>query len=496
MISEYRKDYFVDYKSISVKKNFIYNSVFQVLILIVPFITTPYVSRILGADNIGRYSYASAMVTYFTLLAALGSTIYGQRKIAYYRDNKEQMSLAFWNNFVFRCVMSGVSLLLYYIYIFFVEGLNIINFIIALNIINVALDISWFFQGIEDFKRVVIRNLIIRIICLAGIFVFIKKSSDIWKYVLILAMAQLLGSISMWKMMPQYVSFVKKTHPFQDFKEILLIFLPSIAIQVYTVLDKSMIGWITESNYANGCYEQSERIARLAMTVVASIGTVVLPRVANLFQNDNLGEAKEYVYKAFQVVWLLALPIMFGLMGVSSVFIPLFLGPGFNDAIGLLSIFSILVLVVSLANVVGISYLIPTKQQNVYTIAVTISAIMNCCINLILIPRMGAFGAAIASVVAETIGTSIQITYCLIKRQLIAKRIFVSSWRYFLSGFIMFLIVEVLKLRFSEGIISLFILICIGVMSYIVCLFILKDEFFIGNVKKYLKSFQIKKIES
>ena len=87
-------------KSISVKKNFIYNSAFQVLVLIVPFVTTPYVSRILGADNIGKYSYASAMVTYFTLLAALGSTIYGQRKIAYYRDDKETMSRAFWNIFI------------------------------------------------------------------------------------------------------------------------------------------------------------------------------------------------------------------------------------------------------------------------------------------------------------------------------------------------------------------------------------------------------------
>lgn len=109
----------MDNKSISVKKNFIYNSAFQVLILLVPFVTTPYVSRVLGADNIGKYSYASAMVTYFTLLAALGSTIYGQRKIAYYRDNKEEMSQVFWNTFFFRCVMSLISFILYFIYAIF-----------------------------------------------------------------------------------------------------------------------------------------------------------------------------------------------------------------------------------------------------------------------------------------------------------------------------------------------------------------------------------------
>lgn len=477
----------MDNKSISVKKNFIYNSAFQVLILLVPFVTTPYVSRVLGADNIGKYSYASAMVTYFTLLAALGSTIYGQRKIAYYRDNKEEMSQVFWNTFFFRCVMSLISFILYFIYAIFFEGLNLINIIIALSILNVTFDISWFYQGIEDFKSVVIRNLIVRIICLSGIFIFIKTANDTWKYVLILMLAQILGSLSMWRVMPQYICFVKRINPFDGFKDILLIFLPSIAIQVYTILDKSMIGWITCSDYANGCYEQSERIARLAMTVVTSIGTVVLPRVANLFQKSNLDEAKRYVYQAFRVVWLLAIPIMFGLMGVSSVFIPLFLGSGFDDAIGLLCIFSILVLVVSLAYVTGISYLIPTKQQNVYTAAVTIAAIVNFCMNLILIPRVGVFGAAIASIVAETIGTAIQIIYCISKKQLNAKQIFVPCWKYLLSGSIMLLFVETLKTKFSGGIVSLCVLICTGGLSYVGVLLILRDRFFIDNINKILK---------
>ena len=471
----------------SVKRNFIYNSVFQGLLLFVPFITTPYVSRILGAENIGKYSYASAMVTYFTLLAALGSTIYGQRKIAYNRDNKERMSQVFWNTFSFRCIMSGISLILYILYIIDFEGVTLINEIVALNIINVALDISWFYQGIEDFKKIVARNLIVRLICMAGIFIFIRNESDTWKYVLILASAQILGSFSMWKMMPSYVNTPQRLEPFDGFKDILLIFLPSIAIQIYTILDKSMIGWITGSNYANGCYEQSERTARLAMTVVTSIGTVVLPRVANLFQKNDLKQAKEYVYQAFQVVWLLAIPIMFGLAGVSSVFIPVFLGNGFEDAIGLLRIFSMLVLVVSLAYVVGISYLIPTKQQNIYTAAVTCAAIANFIMNLILIPRRGAVGAAIASVTAEAIGTAIQVIYCLVKKQLNAARIFIPSIKYFISGFVMFICVEGLKIYFSAGIVSLCVLVATGIVIYVIMLLLLRDYFFVGNVKKILK---------
>ncbi len=481
----------MDNKTNSVKRNFIYNSVFQVLILLVPFITTPYVSRVLGSENIGKYSYAAAMVTYFNQLAVLGSSIYGQRKIAYYRDDKEEMSRVFWNTFCLRCVMSLVSLVLYTLYAAFLEGLNPINIIIALSLFNVAIDISWFYQGIENFKRVVIGNLIVRLVCLCGIFIFVKTSHDTWKYVLILMLAQVLGSLSMWRIIPRYVCWVKKINPFEGFKDILLIFLPSIAIQIYTVLDKSMIGWITGSNYANGCYEQSERIARLAMTVVTSIGTVVMPRIANLFQKDYLDKAKKYVYQAFQVVWMLAIPIMFGLMGVSSVFIPLFLGDGFSDAIGLLRIFSVLILPVSLAYVVGISYLIPTKQQNVYTFAVTIAAIVNFCMNLFLIVKIGAFGAAIASVVAETVATTIQIIYCIAKKQLKAKNIFTPCWKYAISGIVMFIIVEAVKIKFSAGILALCLLITVGVVTYAVALLLLRDRFFIDNIVMILKKIKI-----
>lgn len=131
--------------------------------------------------------------------------------------------------------------------------------------------------------------------------------------------------------------------------------------------------------------------------------------------------------------------------------------------------------------------MIPTKQQNVYTVAVTIAAIVNFCMNLILIPKIGVFGAAIASVMAETIGTAIQIIYCISKKQLKAKRIFAPCWKYLLSGSAMLLIVDVLKTKFSGGIVSLGVLICAGGLSYVAILLILRDRFFIDNINKILK---------
>ncbi len=476
------------YKYVSIKKNLFYNLIGQVAVLIIPFIVTPYVSRVLGASNIGQYSYATSIVTYFTLIATLGSETYGQREIAFYRNDKKQLSQIFWNTFSFRCLSSTFALLLYFAYIYFVEGMNVINVILASNIINIAINVEWFFNGIEDFKKIVFRTLFVRLLYIICIFAFVKKEDDLWIYVLIYVFSIVLGNLVMWIYIPKYVVPVKQIYPFNDFKEMWLIFLPSVAIQIYTVLDKNMIGWITHSDYANGCYEQSEKTAKFALTVVTSVATVIVSRVANLYHN-NMNVAKQYVYKAFNVVWMLSFPMMFGLIGVSSVFIPLFLGNGFQDSVGLLMIFSTLIVIIGISYIVGGVYLLYTKQQNVYTISVTIAAVCNFVINIILIPKMGAFGAAIASVIAEIIVATIQVTYCLIKKQLEFNLIFGTCWKYVIASLVMFCVVNTLKIYFSSGLNALCVLIVLGAITYVSVLALLKEDLLFSYLKKILKQY-------
>lgn len=471
-------------KKVSVEKNFIYNVVLQCATLIVPFITTPYVSRVLGADNLGVYSFAMAMVTYFTLISTLGSSIYGQRKVAFYRDDKEAVSRAFWNNVCFRLIMSAAALVLYLTYVGIYEEWNIIYLIMALHIVYSILDITWFFQGIEDFKNVGIRNLLVRLVSLVGIYIFVKDVGDTWKYTLIVVVSYLLGSISMWFMLAGKIQFVKDIHPFEGFKDNVLIFLPSVATQVYMVLDKSMIGWITKSDYANGCYDMSERIARLALTVVTSLGAVLLPRIANLYHNNDEEAIKEHVYKAYRAVGMIGIPMMFGLMGVSSVFIPIFLGQGYDDSVGLLIIFSALVFVVGEAYVIGISYLVSTEQQNIYTMTVTVAAVVNFIMNLCMIPVIGAFGAAIASVTAEFVALLIQIFYCVKKKGFNGSKFITPLIKYIVAGAIMLIVVILAKTVLGSGIIDLAIYIFIGTIAYMVCLFMLRDELFISAFGK------------
>lgn len=458
------------------------------LIYAIPLITTPYVSRRLGAENIGHYSYAMSIVTYFTLIATLGTGTHGQRITAYARDDTNKLNTVFWNTQAFRCITTIVATILYFIYLNVSKSeIGILEVIVVLNIVNVAFDVSWFFQGLEDFKQTAIRGLAVKITGLIGIFLFVREIGDTWKYALILLGSTILGNVSLWRFLKRIIRLPKKIEPFHGLKDIVLVFLPTIATQIYMVLDKSMIGWITKSNYENGCYEQSEKVVRVLLIIISSVSTVMFPRIASLYSNQNKKEIQNYIYKAYRVVFFLSIPFMLGLVSVADVFMPIYLGPGYDMAVPLVIIFSWLFIVVGMASVTGLAYLVPTKQQNVYTASVTLAAIVNFIMNLVLIPKIGAYGAAIASITAETVGTVFQIIYCLEKRQLQIKNIFVPSWKYALSGIVMFMVLQVVKKQIGIGMLSLVVLILTGVIVYFGIILLLKDKMVYRLISEIVK---------
>ena len=157
----------------SIKKNYIFNLSYQILLLITPLITTPYVSRILGADGIGTVSYAESIVSYFVLFATMGITTYGQREISYVQQSVEKRSAVFWNTKILEFVTSGIMLIVYLIFALFQKN-ALIYIILSCNIIAVFFDISWFFQGLEEFGKIVLRNVIFKFINIAYIFTVVR----------------------------------------------------------------------------------------------------------------------------------------------------------------------------------------------------------------------------------------------------------------------------------------------------------------------------------
>lgn len=475
----------------SLSGNFLYNSIYQFMTLVTPLITTPYVSRVLSVDGVGTYSYASSIVTYFTLACVMGTTSYGQRAIGGCQNDSEKRSRVFCEIIILRFLTSMISFCVFLFYCIFISDDMVLSLITSMNIIGIMVDINWFFQGMEEFKKVTIRNLLFKAINIVGLFVFIKKPDDIYKYAFLMCGCSLAGNLFMWKDIRKYLIRVGDIKPFRNLNDILLLFIPTIATQVYTVLDKTMIGLITNSTYENGCYEQAEKIVRMSLSVVTALSGVLFPRISFYYENNKKKEVEIYLYKAFRLTFFLVIPIAIGIATISDLFVPVFFGAGYDDVSNLMKIFSPLVIFVGTAQIVGLSYLIPTKQQNIYTIAVSISAVVNIIFNSLLIPRIGSYGAAIASVTAEAFGVTIELCYTFMTHQLQIGDVFKGAWKYVLSAILMGLLVRIQCSFVSGNVFWLIINICCGVVSYILILVFLKDDFLcmaiISMIKKKMK---------
>lgn len=459
--------------------NYLLNTTYQVLVILVPVITTPYISRVLGASGVGVYSYTYSIVSYFILISSLGSSTYGRREIAYCQDNRELRSIKFWTVFSLKTVTGSISIFMYLLYVFLYAGAyKDIAFIQSLYLFSDLFDIIWLFQGMEDFKRVVIRNATLKLINICFIFSFVKNENDVWLYTIILSGMNLVANLSMWLSAPKYISFIplKKLRPFSIFKEEFSLFLPTIAVQMYTYLDKSMIGLFSVGTVENGYYEQTEKIVRMALAVVTSLGTVMTPRIAKLFSEGRMDAIQENIRKSFRFTCMLALPVMFGIIAVSQIFVPVFFGKGFEKILVLLPLYALVIPFVSLSNLLGIQFLIPIGKQNAYTAAVSLSAILNVFVNFILIPRYYSVGACVATIIAEAIGSLYMVGYCRKKRLLQLKYIFADSRNYIVASALMCCIILVASHIAKETVSSLIILIVIGMGIYFASLTVLKDR--------------------
>lgn len=477
----------------SILKNYIYNLIYQIVVIILPLITTPYLSRVLGAENIGIYSYTLSIVTYFILIGSLGVAMYGQREIAYLQNDKKGRSKKFWEIVIFRMITLMISMVIFY-FTYAASGEYKVYYpIFLLEIFANIFDISWFFQGMEDFKKTVGRNLIIRILSVILIFILVKDQDDLAKYIIIYVLTTFIGNISLWFYLPKYIQKVSLKHLniIQHIKPTISLFIPQVATQIYTVLDKTMIGSILGDMSEVGYYEQGQKITKLTLAIITALGTVVAPRIANTFKDGNKEEINQYLNRSFKFVWLLACPMIAGLIAVSTNFVPIFYGDGYDKVATILCVISPLILAIGLNNVTGVQYLIQVKKQRIYTITVVIGAIVNIVLNFILINIFKSVGAAIASVFAETAILIAQLIF--VRKDINIKNVYKGAWKYILSSIIIFIFTILLKDITNNQFYNLIIQIVTGSCIYFVILFILKDEFFKDVIQRVLNKFKQKR---
>jgi len=477
-------------KEPSLKKNYIMNLGYQIIAIILPIITTPYVSRILHADGIGAYSYTFSIATYFSLFATLGVATYGQLEIAKCRNNIEERTTILFEVFVGRALTTFIVLIAYFALAFLFGTYQVLYYLMGINLISVALDISWFFQGMELFKLTVIRNLCIRLASVILVFIFVRKESDIYIYTIIIQGSTLVGNVALFPYLKKYCAkiSIRKPKLLKHWKQSLIFFIPTIATSVYTVLDKSMIGWLTNSSLQNGYYEQSHKIEQMLLLGVTALGTVTLPRMVYLFKDGNQKEIQRIMSSTLTFILCLSIPLCVGTFFVAPVLVPVFLGDGYEPCIVLLRVFSVLIIIVGLDNTIGKQCLMAKGKQKQFNIGVIVGAVCNLIINLILIPQFQALGAAIGSVCAE--GVILTIFFVFSRQMLDYKLIVRTVIKYFAVSLFMGLIIWLIEILFGVSWVTLIIQMTAGFIFYFGVLLIIKDKFVSGIIKSIFKRFR------
>lgn len=470
----------------SLKKNYFYSLTAQLLLILMPIVTTPYLSRVLGETNLGVYNYILSIVNYFILFGCVGLNLYGQRETAARQNDPVGQSAVFFELLAIRAVTLGVSSLIYFSVLTPRTEFPYFYRLMGIELIASFFDISWFYQGNENFKLQSLRTVFTRLISIVCVFVFVRSKDDLDRFMLCYALAVLLGNLSLWLPLKKYLTRVpKKTLRLKrHFLPVLVMFLPQIATNVYTQLDKTMIGLLTGHDYAQVTYySQAEKIVKIAMTVITAVGSIMLSRVAAVLAENDEAQAKDYIRKSFRFMMLLACPMAVGIAASAADFVPWFFGEGYESVIPCMALLSPLVLLISTSNILGTQYLLPARRMRDYTLSVLAGMAVNCALNALLIPRWKSLGAVAATLVAETAVAAVQFFFL---RGTFSLRLFVPGLPYVPAAAVMGAAIWGLSLLLPAKIYATVLEATLGVVLYFVLLLLFRDRFLLEQLQSVL----------
>ena len=448
----------------SLKKNILYNSIYQFMIMFLPFVTAPYLSRVIGASGVGTYSYAYSVAQYFVFIAMLGLNNYGNRTIATVSDNRIRKSEIFSEIYCMQVTTALFSVLLYILYSFFAED-RTSALIMILYVVSSLFDINWFFFGTENFKITITRNVIAKIISMVLVFLLIKTAKDTYIYVLIMALSTLISQLLLWPFLKKEIDFkIPKWYNIKKhYKPNLKLFIPVIAVSIYKVMDKIMLGKMSTTTSV-GYYEYAEKIYNIPLLFVTALGTVMLPRIAYYYSKSKIQEAKKFFSISMEYVLAFANAAMFGLMAISHDFVILYYGNDFEKSAVIINFLAITTVFLAAGNVLRTQYLIPKKLDKIYIRSAVYGAIINFIVNLILIPIWDTVGAAIGTIIAELVVFFYQLIS--VRKIVDVSNIFITEVQYFIVGLVMYVVV--LLISSDNMLFSLIAKVCVGGIIYLI----------------------------
>ena len=455
----------------SFKKNILYNSIYRCVVIITPLITSPYLARVLGAEKLGIYATTNAFATYFVLIALLGVNDYGNRTVAQVRDDRKQLSDCFWQIYYIQFFLTIILSCIYLFSIRLFPRYFRIQLILSIYVVSSLFEINWFAYGMEQFKLTSIRSVVIRLLMVACIFLFVKGENDLWKYTLIIAGGNIISLLVIVPLVFQYTDFRKPVFPEmkRHLKPNMLLFLPIVATSVYQYLNKLMLSnWAVSAEV--GFYQNAENIITLPSFLTTAIVTVMLPYASNLVaRGDNDGN-DQLLRSSVKYTSILNLAMAFGIFSIAGHFIPWYLGKGFERSAVLIKLMAPVIFLNGLSSVLRYQYIIPHELDRANLVSMFSGAGADILFNLLLIPKYGAVGAAVATVLAYLVILLVQLFY--VRKDLNISAMIHSFLPCAAFGVLMSISVMMVGKLHLPVVLLILIEIASGAIVYLVCTFI------------------------
>lgn len=481
----------------SVKLNFIYLSLYKMLELLLPLVTSPLLSRRLGAEALGIYSYTHSIVSLFVVIAELGFYRYGLREIAKVRDNQKQLNQTYSNIFFTHIINALVilSLFIFSVFCFYQTSDKKFLLIQGILIFNNLIDNSFLYIGLENIKPIAIRDGMTKLIAFALIILLIKSPDDLMVYITLMALSATISKLISLLYSRKFVTFIKPEIKvcMTIYRPMLLLMIPALASVIYQSMDKIMIGWYYNETHV-GYYDCASK-ALIPRNIITALGTVLCPSIANLYASNQKEIAKQKITYSFTVSMIMALSFMFGISAIAQDFAPWFWGKSFATCSPMLIGLSISIPIWTIGEVIRNQFLLPTGRDKEYTWVFVAGVITNAIVNSILIPQYGVMGAIIATTVAEIEMSLIQLY--LVRKDLPLVKQLLTLWPYLLAGMFMLLTVQLVHAMFINFYtVKILLEILSGFLSFVIFTLILEKlsqtkiiTELLGNiVYKYLKN--------
>ena len=478
-------------KGSSLKVNILYQSFYEILAIVLPLITSPYIARVLGANNLGIFSYTYSIAYYFQLFGMLGIKFYGNRSIAIARSDKSVLNRVYSELLNIHILFSAASLAVYIAYcIFFERKYSSISYAQTFMVASTLFDISWLFFGLEKFKITVVRNTIIKLISVVLIFLFVRDKSDLWIYTLIMAGSQFVSQAILFGMANRYVSYVRV--PFRSMlkhiRPLFVLFIPVISVSLYEYMDKILLGYLG-GTLQLGFFENANKILNIPLSIIIAFGSVMLPRMSTLASDKSSSKANKYIKMSCRYMVGFSFAMSCGMAAIAEVFSVVFWGADFAPCGNLIIILSVSLPFSTFASIVRNQDMIPNGKDAQYTVAIIFGAVINLLLNVIFIPKFGAAGSAYATLAAE-------ITVCMSQFFFVRKdfdyiKYIYSSFIFLIPSFVMFMVVFLIGSVCEASLITLVIQFFAGCITFLlisfIALIISKDNIVCSIVKKERK---------